>query len=232
MPKNGKRYNGRSVNKRLKKLEVKSKLQEKTTEFKQFYYHASVNLDSTWGSNSGMVPRLTAGVYDGGAPASSTTAEARIGDSITMVQLMGNLQARLSTAGTGAQALALQTANCRIIICDNLQGDEGLDAADVLADSSTAAQSMVSFYRTNIDPAKKYKIHADYKFTLNEKTPVKRIKFRMKVPKTGRVLDFNGGAASAPSNFNLSMLYFSDIGPLEAEIPILDYNWKIKYIDA
>ncbi len=55
----------------------------------------------------------------------------------------------------------------------------------------------------------------------------------MKLPKTGRVVHYDGNLATNPSDFNVSLLYFcSDIGPLSTNQPLMRYFVKSVFEDA
>lgn len=231
MPKKG-GYRGNALAKRVKKLEQKQKADDKSQEQKVVYYHSSSFINANWTANFDMCPRTTQGTAGDGNLGEGYAV--RIGNSINLRSLVMNGIVTLPTNTDGILqngGSSGQNVNCRIIIADNLSDRSNLLHTDVLQDSSTTSKSLISSYQPSIKSGKKYRILADYKFHLSREKGTKRIKFVMPLPKTGRVVHYDGESTN-PSDLNLTMLTFSDVAPLSANQPDFSYCYKARFEDA
>lgn len=227
MPKRNRRMSN-ALAKRVSILETKQKADDNNTEYKVSYYNAESELDDSWGSNYSMAPRCTQGVA--GQTNMGGVGAVRIGNEINLRYWSLEGYVSLPTSVDGTPTYPLSNVACRIIIADNLTDDTGLSAADVLQNAVTGPQSLISPLKNAVAGGKRYRVHADYKFSLNSHKD-KRIKFRLKIPKAGRVLHYDGNSAN-PSDFNLSLLTFCNVSASASNHPKFNYVIKSRFTDA
>lgn len=215
--------------KRVRILETKQKADDKNTEYKVSYFTDSKTLDDSWNQKFSMGPRTTQGVEAETDMIGSGAV--RIGNEINLRHwsLEGYVELPKSTDGT--PTFPLSQVPCRIILADNLTDDTGLTAADVLQNPLSTAQSLISPYKNSVAGGKRYRIHADYKFTLTAEKD-KRIKFKLKLPKSGRVIHYAGALDTHPSDFNLSLMFFANVSVSGSNHPKLTYVVKSRFTDA
>ena len=92
-------------------------------------------------------------------------------------------------------------------------------------------QSLISPYKNSVAGGKRYRIHADYKFTLTAEKD-KRIRFKLKLPKSGRVIHYANATDVHPSDFNISMMFFANVSVAGSNHPKFNYVIKSRFTDA
>lgn len=229
MPGKYKKRKSSGLAKRVRILETKQAADDKNTEYKVSYFAESRTLDDSWDKRSSLGP-----IADAGTEAETNmlgVGNVRIGNEINLRHwsLEGYVELPKSTDGT--PTFPLSQVPCRIIIADNLTDNTGLTAADVLQNPLSGAQSLISPYKNSVAGGKRYKIHADYKFTLTAEKD-KRIRFRMKIPKSGRVIHYAGPTDEYPSDFNLSLMFFANVSVTGSNHPKFHYTCKSRFTDA
>lgn len=214
---------------RVKILEHKQAADDKNTEYKVSYYSAQRVMDDSWSSDYLMAPRTAQGTEAetdmGGIGAN------RVGNEINLRHwnLEGYVELPKSTDGT--PNFPLSQVPCRIMIVDNLTDNTALGAADVLQNPLSGAQSLISPYKNKITGGKRYRVLGDYKFTLTAEKD-KRLKFRMKLPKSGRVLHYDADTSIQPSDFNISVLTFANVSAAGSNHPKFNFVIKSRFTDA
>lgn len=228
--KRARKRTGSALVKRVKVLEQKQKADDKNTEYKVAYYALTQVMDDSWGANSGMAPRTIQGV-DAETNMAGSSGAARIGNEINLRHwsLEGYIDLPKSVDGTPSHPLS--QVPCRIILADNLTDDDALTVADVLQNPTSNAQSLISPYKNSANASKRYKIYADYKFTLTAEKD-KRINFKMPIPKSGRVLHFANGSATSPSDFNMTLLFYAQTSVTGSNHPNFNYVVKCRFTDS
>lgn len=199
----------------------------KTIENKQINYD-NIELDvDSGGVVDNSFLKVAQGTKDGDAQSST----ARVGNSVTLMRQ----QYCFSINGLNPDTLLHDRWNqFRIIIAEPLDGNQALTLADILqypvyADSGPLVFS--SPYTTKTATNRRYKIHYDRNFELNAtaKGAVRVLKKIVKWGKTGKVVSFDG-AAVAPTDHNMSILFISDSGTLPH--PTVSYSVRSTYKDA
>lgn len=216
--------------KRVKILEVKQKADDKSTEYKSTYqaYQQFINTSASTVSNMG--PRTLQGVQGEGAV--NVSDPVRIGNEINLRHYVVSGYVKLPTNSDGQLVGgSLPNVNCRMIFADNLTDTTPLTIGDVLQDNGTTARSLNSPYKNKISTGKRYKILADYKFNLDVVNGTKRFRFRMPLPKSGRVLHYDGNLNNDPSDLNISVIAFCDVAPLSANQPDMLWTVKTRFTD-
>lgn len=223
------KYVRKTKAKTVKKLAKRVKALENSAEYKVAYYSASQLMDESSSSNSNMAPRALQGVEGEGDV--SLADNIRIGNSINLRYFVIDGYATLPTT-SGVVPASTACVNCRVMIADNLDGDTGLIIQDLLQDTTTIPRVLTSPWKNSVAGGKKYKMHKDMKFTLTTNKPVYRFRFKLPIKQAGRVLKYDGNSSSWPSNFNLSLVVFSDQAPLGALRPTINYTVKARFTDA
>jgi hypothetical protein len=218
---NGKKSQDSKQNSRIKKLES---FIYKTIENKQVNYdNTQVDITDA-GLNDNAFLKVKVGPDDG----SQKGDAARIGNSITLLRQ----QYRMTFKGLTA---AVEGWNqMRVIICEPLDGNQPLVLSDVLEYPSYSANDelvFVSPYTTKTATNRRYKIHMDKSFTLNQyKNIIKDIKHDVKW-KNGKEVEFAGpGTEDTPTNHNMSILFVSDSSATPH--PQVSYSVRSTYKDA
>lgn len=213
---------------RLRKLETKQRADDKMSERKVFYYSSFGTGSSTWASNNGFALRTQQGVAAEGNTAPGLN---RIGNSVNMRSCTIDFSIKLPVGGLAAALNEPSTSTMyRLIIADNLTDDTALTATDLL---ESPTFSITSPYKNKIGSGKRYRIYADYKFPLNYQQPYKNFRFKMALPKSGRVVHFNGNSSSQPSDFNLSMIWVATgVNVTSPDAPLMEYYVKTRFEDA
>ncbi|PAT00921.1 hypothetical protein CI105_09340 [Candidatus Izimaplasma bacterium ZiA1] len=207
-------------------MEIKSKAIDKATEQKVQYYTTTGPMDQTWSANNGFVLRLAPGV---GGEGTNVAGLSRIGQSVNLKSCTANLRINLNKTADGILQNLGNTVYCRILFVDNLSDNTALAAADVLQDPATPINST---YKNSMSSSKKYKVYADYKFCLSDDKPQKLLNFKMKIPKTGRVVHYDIGSTN-PSDLNLSMIWVAEgINPVSFNKPVYNIFMKSRFEDA
>lgn len=216
--------------KRVKILEQKQAADDKNTEYKVAYYSVQQEMDDSWGNNSGMAPRISQGTGAENA-ASGSTGAIRIGNEVNLRHWSLEGYIALPKTSDGTLNYPLSQVPCRVLLVDNLTDDSALAITDVLQNPLSSVQSLISPYKNSANASKRYKVYADYKFTLNREKD-KRINFKMPIPKSGRILHYANGAASSPSDFNMTLLFYAQTSASGSNQATFDYIVKSRFTDA
>lgn len=206
---------------RVKVLEVKQKADDKNSERKVQYYRSPHPLDSTWGVNYGFALRTLQGTAGEG---NTNAGEIRIGNSINLRSMRFKFGLHLNKNSDGIPTAVDTATVCRIILVDNLTDDSGLDATDVLQDPTS--YPLISPYKNKVAGGKRYRVLMDKLVTISGRNPDKFFNYSMPLPKSGRVVHYDGNLSQNPSDLNISLLYVVDsTGPISGNKPSLNmYN--------
>lgn len=216
--------------KRVKALEIKQKADDKSQERKKQYYYVPAFLNNIWGSNGNFILRTGQGLEANNNGSGTLPGSTRIGNSVNLrsstikfhISLPRDIDGNLSSIGMATV--------CRIMLVDNLSDSTSLLHNDIL---QTPSYPITSSYKNSIASGKRYKVLMDKTFTVNTDRPDKVFTFKMKLPKTGRVVHYDGTLDTNPSDFNVSLLYYcSDIGPTSTNQPLMRYYVKSVFEDA
>lgn len=221
----------KSLAKRLKQLEQRQAADDKNTEYKVTYqaYQQFINTSPSTVSNMG--PRTLQGTAGQGAVNSADPV--RVGNEINLRRYVVTGYIKLPTNSDGQQVGGnLSNVNCRMIFADNLTDTSPLTAAEVLQDTANTARTLNSPYKNAVANGKRYKILADYKFNLDVTHATKRFKFNMPLPKSGRILHYDGNLNDDPSDLNISVIALCDVAPLSANQPDMLWTVKTRFTDA
>lgn len=212
---------GSALAKRVKQLEIKQKADDKAQERKVQYYRSPHPLDSTWGANYGFALRTTQGTGGEGNTSAGTT---RIGNSINLRSMKFKFGLHLNKNTDGIPTAVDTATVCRILLVDNLTDDTGLTATDVLQDPTS--YPLISPYKNKVAGGKRYRILMDKMVKISGRSPDKFWNFSMPLPKSGRVVHYDGNLSQNPSDLNVSLLYVVDsTGPVSGNKPQLNmYN--------
>lgn len=207
--------------KRVKQLEIKQKADDKAQERKVQYYRSPHPLDSTWGANYGFALRTTQGT---GGEGNTAAGEIRIGNSINLRSMRFKFGLHLNKNTDGIPTAVDTATCCRIILVDNLTDDTGLVATDVLQDPTS--YPLISPYKNKVAGGKRYRVLMDKMVKISGRAPDKFWNFSMPLPKSGRVVHYDGNLSQNPSDLNISLLYVVDsTGPVSGNKPQLNmYN--------
>lgn len=228
-PKRKFRRKSSGLAKRVSILETKQAADDKTTEYKVSYLTGFKTLDNSWDQRGNIGPRTQQGVE---AETNMTgSGLVRIGNEINLRHWSIEGYVSLPKSTDGTPTFPLSQVPCRIIIADNLTDNTDLNASDVLQNPLSTTQSLISPYKNSVAGGKRYRIHADYKFTLTGEKD-KRIKFKLKLPKSGRVIHYPGPLDQYPSDFNISLMVFADVSVTGSNHPIFTYSCKSRFTDA
>lgn len=217
----------RTTGKSVKRLTQRVKALENDTEYKVTYYHAAQIMDTSWAINYGMAPRAVQGVEAQGSGAADNV---RIGDKVNLRYwtIEGIVELPKVTNLVAPDALV----QCRLLIADNLSGDTGFNQTDLLQDVTNIPRTLTSPWKNSVAGGKKYKMYKDIKFALTGRKGFYRFKFKLPIPKAGRVLEFDQNTSGNPSNFNVTMCAFADAAPLAALRPTISYTVKARFTDS
>lgn len=206
---------------RVRKLEIQQKADEKAKERKVYLRNFIASMNSVWSASSRFVLNLT----------QNATESGRVGNSVNLRALKMNFHIAFPRTTDGAPQVPNSTTRCRLILIHNLHGMETIGIADILENTT---YKMTSFFKTDVPEGKRYKLLADYKFNLNaNELNDKSIQFRMKLPKSGRVVSYPDDTATVPSDFNVTMFWVcEDLGSLSGNQPTMFYSLKSIYEDA
>ena len=207
--------------KRVSVLEEKQKADDKATERKVQYYRSPHPLDNTWGANYGFALRTTQGTAGEGNTSAGTV---RIGNSINLRSMRFRFWLQLAKNSNGVPIEVNTSTICRIILADNLTDDTELTASDLLQDPTS--YPITSPYKNKVAGGKRYKILMDKVVTISGRRSDKVFNFSMPLPKSGRVVHYDGNLSQQPSDLNISLVYFCDAtGPTSGNKPQLNmYN--------
>lgn len=223
MPYKGKK--DKSQDKRIKQLES---MVYKTIENKQVNYkNLALAVTSTPVADNSFL-QVRTGAEDG----SQTGDNARIGNTITLMKQ----QYRINLVGLNSNVLGSDRWNqFRLIIAESLDGNQPLVASDILENSSYIVDSDLVFssgYTTRTGTNRRYKVHYDKRFELNDTAggATRSIKHDVKW-KGGKLVEFSGPSPSqVPVNHNMSIIFISDSGV--APHPRAYYSVRSTYKDA
>lgn len=225
------RKRGSNLAKRLSILETKQKADDKSTEYKVQYYDQTFVMSSSWSSASNFMFRTAQGIEGEGGVPTAAAGLIRIGNKLNLRSNQVKIRCSMPRSADGVLSLVNPYATqCRIIIVSNLTDNTALLIGDVLND---VAYPIISPYKNKVAGGKRYKVLADYKFVLTNERPDKLITYNMKLPKSGRVLNYDGALDTNPSDFNVSMLWISaDTSPVSPNQPVFKYISKSRFTDA
>lgn len=214
----------------MKTLEVKQQADDKANESKRQYGEYANLMNTVWQVRTGFLINTVRGTAAAGTTSAGNT---RIGNTINLRSARIKFHALFPRNSDGIPlggGLAVISTRCRVIIVDNLKNIRGLGAADILQNT---AYPLTSPYKSQVDAGKRYRVLADYKFNLNShSTSDKQFEFKMPLPKSGRVVHYDGTNAD-PSDLNVSLVWFcKDISPLSASQPSLNYYVNSVFEDA
>lgn len=212
----------KSQNKRIKSLE---KFVYKTMENKQVNRSSAPANVTTSGYFYREFLSLNVGPNDGAA----TGDPARIGDSVTLMRQQFNI---------GLAASSTDSYNrMRLIIVEGLE-NQAIGLSDVLTYPNYSTHGDLVFsspYTTKTAVSKRYKIYYDkvHELNPNAKGATRDIKHVIKFRENGspgKVLNFDGPAASFPTNHNMTILAISD--SVSVNHPTICWNVRSTYKDA
>lgn len=216
-----------SLARRLKVLEVKQKADDKANERKVQYYRTPIPVDSVWGTNYGFALRLNQGTAGEG---NTTAGSARIGNSINLRSMRFKFVLSLAKNSDGVPIEVNTSTICRFILADNLTDNTGLSATDLLQDTT---YKIISPYKNAVAGGKRYRILMDKVVTISGRRSDKVWNFNMPLPKSGRVVHYDGTLSAQPSDLNLSLIYVCDAtGPTSGNKPQLNFYNIARYEDA
>lgn len=222
-----------ALKKRVARLETQAKETKKTLEHKQVYYAGLSTAGLTWSQNYSFTPRLFQGVEDGNTLSVSATPLSRVGNSITLKSCVAQFSVSLPRETDGELKQQVRAChNVRIILVDNIDNVNPISPSDCLADDSRA---MVSGYNIAPPSGKNYNILMDKRFSLDnfgKRGSEKRFIFKMKIPKSGKVIEYQNNVSEHPINYQLSLLIWSSCSTGSVLKPVVEYAFKSKYIDA
>ncbi len=217
---------GSNLLKRVKTLEVKQKADDKATERKRQYQNNVVLMNSVWQVATNFIVNTQHGTA---AQGQGSPGRIRIGDTINLRASTIKFHCYVPRNSDGTMLFVDQSTRCRVILVDNLDNIRGLGAADVLQNTSWP---MTSAYKSQVASGKRYRVLGDYKFNLNSHNKADhQFTFKMPLPKSGRVVHYEGDAAN-PSDLNVSLIWFcKDIGPLSGGQPAMQYYVNTAFED-
>ena len=210
--------------KRIKSLE---KFVFKTLENKQVNYSNPGGNDiSTSGYVASQFLTLQAGPEDG----TDLGDEARIGDSITLMRQQIDCYMVQSTTDSFNRM--------RMLIVEALDGNEPLVLSDVLYHSNYTTSGDLVFsspYTTKTNTNRRYKIHMDKSFELNNNAQgaTRKIKHVVKYREKGspgKVVEYSGPGSLNATNHRLCIMWISD--SVSTSHPQVHYNVRSTYKDA
>lgn len=214
----------KAQNARIKSLE---KFVYKTIENKQVNYD---NAGGTNITNAGYVGsqflQLNTGAQDG----VDLGDAARIGDSITLLSQKVHCYMEQSSTDTYNRV--------RMLIVESMDGNEALALSDILMYSNWTTHGHLVFsspYTTKTQTNKRYKIHADKTFELNNaangatRVIKQTIKYRQN-GSPGKVVEYDGPLSVNANNHRLSIMWISD--STSVNHPIAYYSVRSTFKDA
>jgi len=215
-----------SLIKRVKTLEIKQKADDKATERKRQYQENIVSMNNVWQVATNFIINTQHGTA---AQGTNTAGRIRLGDSLNLRSSTINFHCYLPRQSDGVPTFLDSSTRCRVLLVDNLDNIRGLGAADVLHNT---AYPLISPYNSQVASGKRYRVLADYKFNLNAQVKADhQFKFKMPLPKSGRVVHYEGDAAN-PSDLNVSLIWFcKNISPLSAGQPTMEYYVNTAFED-
>lgn len=216
-----KRSKDKKQDQRIKALES---MVMKTIENKQVNYH---NIDLAI-SSTGVVDNAFLQVKVGPDDGAAQGDTARIGNSLTLLRQ----QYRMNFEGLAS--ISEGWNQIRVLICEPLDGNQPLLLSDVLQYTNYTTYQDLIFagpYTTKTNTNRRYKIHMDKTFTLNQyKDIVKNVRFDVRW-KNGKLVEFAGpGSEQIPTNHNMSIMFISD--STAASHPKVSYSVRSTYKDA
>lgn len=212
--------------KRVKTLEIKQKADDKATERKRQYQENIVNMNNVWQVATNFIINTQHGTAGQGT---NTAGRIRIGDSVNLRSSSINFHCYIPRGSDGVPVFLDMSTRCRVLLVDNLDNIRGLGAGDILQNT---AYPLVSPYKSQVDSGKRYRVLGDFKFNLNSTNKADhQFKWKMPLPKSGRVVNYDGDAAN-PSDLNVSLIWFcKSISPLSAGQPTMEYYVNTAFED-
>lgn len=154
--------------------------------------------------------------------AQGDASDERVGDKVTLKSHNVSLSlTRADTSNIVRVIFAMTPSSTSLVLDDVLQyANYGVYGNAVFS----------SPYRKKASStAKTYSILFDKVYNLTDDISTIVDKFKLKVPKKGRQVEFQGVASQMPDNYNLSLLAISDSTGIPH--PIMDCSVRSKYID-
>lgn len=232
MPKKNSKFrkNSGGLASRVKKLEVQQKADEKRTETKVVYYRSPYTLSSTWANDYGIILRSKQGAEGEGTAGTGATPLTRIGNEVLLRGVDFNFYLNMLRDSDGSLSYPNSSTMCRILLVDNLTDTTPLNQNDVLQDPNYV---MTSTYKKSVSGGKRYRVLMDKKITIGKEHPDRFWKFKMPVPKTGRIVHFDADTNEYPSDLRVSLIYVcGDISVLSGNKPLLQMFVKSRYEDC
>lgn len=225
-----KRKGGTALVKRVKALEIAQKADEKRTETKVVYYKSVYTPSSTWGADNGFLLRSNQGTEGEGIAGGGSAPLARIGNEVLLRGVDFSFYLNMLRDSDGTLTYPNSSTMCRILLVDNLTDTTALTHLDVLQDPNYA---MISTYKKSVAGGKRYRILMDKIITIGKEHPDRVWKFRMPVPKTGRIVHYDADTSEFPSDLRVSLIYVcGDISILSGNKPLLQMNVKSRFEDC
>ncbi len=220
-----------ALSKRVKVLEQKQKADDKTQERKVVYNQSFDMMANFWRSATANFLLETAqGTAGSGNVSSVSPAQIRIGNSINLRSARIKIFCMLPSDANGLANQVVTACRCRLLLVDNLTDNTQLTAADVLQNQTYA---ITSPYKAKVAGGKRYRILGDYNFKLDNATTSKVIDFKMPLPKSGRVVHYDGDLSTIPSDLNVSMFWYCNgIDTTSPNQPSINWFSTARFEDA
>jgi len=232
MPKKNSKFRKKSgaLASRVKKLEIQQKADEKRTETKVVYYRSPYTVSSTWGNDYGIILRSKQGTSGEGTAGGGAAVLARIGNEVLLRGVDFSFSLNMLRDVDGTLQYPNSSTMCRILLVDNLTDTTALNQNDILQDPN---YFMTSSYKKSVAGGKRYKVLMDKKISVGKENPDRVWKFKMPVPKTGRIVHYNGDTSEYPSDLRVSLIYVcGDISIMSGNKPLLQMFVKSRYEDC
>lgn len=177
-----------------------TQLLRKTIEGKQLYITTGGDLDDTSTNNIkvlNLIDGLAQGVADTGTGSTVSTG-ARIGNSINVQSLS------LRMVLDGQQNSVKARGSVRVMIVDSPEG-QAFQLQDILNNSTSSYDRIVSNYQTSQNVTKKYTVLFDKVYTFTDSSTMKHIMFRKKYGNGGKKLNYDGNSF-VPNNYRPQLI--------------------------
>lgn len=182
-------------------------------------------------SNAGFASAGFAGVLQGaGDGTDSGSSNARIGNEVTLMRTLIKFNFDVASP----QATSEQYNKVRLIVVSSADGSQTLGISDILRYHNYTTDGDLVFaspLTTKTTTNKRYNLLMDKVFELNYgHRGSKQITLKKKWGKTGKVINWNGNASSAPTDFKVSIICISDSAA--ANHPTMSFAVRHTYKDA
>lgn len=216
--------------KRVEKLEIQQKADEKRTETKTIYYQSPYTVSSTWANDYGIILRSKQGTAGDGMSGGGSTPLSRIGNEVLLRGVDFAFSLNMLRDVDGTLTYPNSSTMCRILLVDNLTDTTPLSASDVL---QSPTYYLTSSYKKSVSGGKRYKVLMDKRISVGKEHPDRYWKFKMPISKTGRVVHFDADTNEYPSDLRVSLLYIcGDISISSGNKPLLQMFVKSRYEDC